>query len=116
MVNFIQIIFNYITMILNIFKKYTDRSKRIKIVKTIIENLNINERQKNLYLDSLEFLDEDWLDKLYKSLEKFMGEVEKEQSSNNKNDNLVKMEWLRKKEAIEKQKEINSFWFLLNNL
>jgi len=59
-------------MILNIFKKYSEKSKKKKIISTIIENLNINEKQKKLYLDSLDFLDELGLEKLYKSLEVFM--------------------------------------------
>jgi len=45
-------------MILNIFKKYSETNKKKKIVITIIENLHINEKQKTLYLDSLDFLDE----------------------------------------------------------
>lgn len=103
-------------MILNIFKKYTDRGKKIKLVTTIIENLNISEKQKSLYLDSLEFLDDIGLDKLYKSLEIFMGEIENQQLQDISRENFVKIDGMRKKEAIEKQKELNSFWFLLNNL
>lgn len=103
-------------MILNIFRKYSENSKMKRIIKTIIENLNISEKQKNLYLDSLDFLDELWLEKLYKSLESFMWEIEKQQISDITRDNFTKIAWMRKKEAQEKQKEINSFWFLLNNL
>ena len=103
-------------MILNIFRKYTEKSKRKRIIITIIENLNISEKQKNLYLDSLDFLDDIWLEKLYKSLEAFMWEVEKQQLEDISQNNFTKIAWMRKKEAQEKQKEINSFWFLLNNL
>lgn len=103
-------------MILNIFKKYSEKNKRKKIIITIINNLNINEKQKNLYLDSLDFLDEIWLDKLYKSLVSFILDVEKKQIEDISKDNFIKIAWMRKKEVIEKQKEINSFWFLLNNL
>lgn len=103
-------------MILNIFKKYSEKSKRKKIIITIIQNLNINEKQKNLYLDSLEFLDEIGLDKLYKSLESFMWEIERQQMEDISRESFTKIAWMRKKEVQEKQKEINSFWFLLNNL
>ena len=54
----LKIIFNDKNMILNIFRKYTEINKRKKIIITIIENLNINEKQKQLYLDSLDYLDE----------------------------------------------------------
>ncbi|MDD5769343.1 MAG: hypothetical protein PHE25_00095 [Candidatus Gracilibacteria bacterium] len=103
-------------MILNIFKKYSEKSKRKKIIITIIQNLNINEKQKNLYLDSLEFLDEIGLDKLYKSLESFMGEIERQQMEDISRESFTKIAGMRKKEVQEKQKEINSFGFLLNNL
>ncbi len=103
-------------MILNIFKKYSEKSKKKKIITTIIENLNINEKQKKLYLDSLDFLDEGGLEKLYKSLEVFMSEIEKQQISDISKENFTKIAGMRKKEVVEKQKELNSFWFLLNNL
>lgn len=103
-------------MILSIFKKYNDLQKRKKIIITIINNLKINENQKNLYLDSLNFLDEQWLNNLYKSLEKFMDEIEKKQIEDIKKENFTKIAWMRKKEALEKQKDINSFSFLINNL
>lgn len=103
-------------MLLNIFKKYSEINKKKKIIITIIQNLNINEKQKNLYLDSLWFLDEISLDKLYKSLEIFLTEIERKQIENIWKENFTKIAWMRKKEAVEKQKEINSFWFLLNNL
>lgn len=103
-------------MILNIFKKYSEKSKKKKIISTIIENLNINEKQKKLYLDSLDFLDEIGLEKLYKSLEVFMSEIEKKQISDISKENFTKIAGMRKKEVVEKQKELNSFWFLLNNI
>lgn len=103
-------------MILNIFKKYSDTNKKKKIVITIIENLHINEKQKTLYLDSLDFLDDTGLDKLYKSLQSFLWEIENKQIEDISKESFTKIAGMRKKEVMEKQKEINSFWFLLNNL
>lgn len=103
-------------MLLNIFKKYSEITKKKKIIFTIIQNLNINEKQKNLYLDSLDFLDEVWLDKLYKSLESFILEIEKKQINDIHTESFTKIAGMRKKEVVEKQREINSFWFLLNNI
>lgn len=103
-------------MILNIFKKYSETSKKKKIVITIIENLHINEKQKTLYLDSLDFLDDVGLDKLYKSLQSFLWEIENKQMEDISKESFTKIAGMRKKEVLEKQKEINSFWFLLNNL
>ncbi len=103
-------------MILNIFKKYSEVSKKKKIVKTIIENLNINDKQKSLYLEALENIDEIWLEKLYFSLQDFVWNVEQKEIEDIRKNNFTKISGLRKKEVIEKQKEINSFWFLLNNI
>jgi hypothetical protein len=45
-------------MILSIFKKYSETNKKKKLIITIIKNLKITEKQKALYLDSLDLLDE----------------------------------------------------------
>jgi hypothetical protein len=103
-------------MILNIFKKYWETSKKKKIVKTLIESLRISDKQKILYLDSIEILDEIWLDKLYKSLMLFVEEFEMRELDDIKRQNFSQISWMRKKEAEEKQKDVNTFNFLLNNL
>ena len=103
-------------MIANLFKKYSEKSKRKKIIISIIKNLNINETQKSLYLDTIDYLDENGLNKLYKSLEFFMSEVEQKELKDITKNNFSTIAWMRKKEALEKQKDINSFSFLLNNL
>ncbi len=103
-------------MILKILKKYSETNKKRKIVLTIIKNLNIQEKQKELYLNSLDILDEVGLEKLYTSLTSFVEEIEMKELSDITKQNFTSIAWMRKKEALEKQKEINSFWFLLNNL
>lgn len=103
-------------MILSIFKKYSEINKKKKLIITIIQNLKINEKQKSLYLDSLDLLDEIWLEKLYKSLMLFVEEVENRDFESIKATNFSQITWMRKKEAVERQKEVNTFNFLLNNL
>ena len=83
---------------------------------TIIEKLNINETQKQLYLDSVDFLDDIWLEKMYNVLQEYVVSIENKEYENISKQNFSNVAWLRKKEALEKQKEINSFWFLLNNI
>lgn len=103
-------------MILNIFKKYSETNKKRKVVKTLIESLKINDKQKTLYIDSLDIIDEIWLDKLYKSLTVFIEDFEYNELNKIKRSNFSEISWMRKKEAEEKQKEVNTFNFLLNNL
>lgn len=103
-------------MILNIFKRNSTLENQKKIIITIIKNLNIKDSQKETYLNSLDFLDETWLNNLYKSLQSFIWEIETKNLEDIKIKWFSEIAWMRKKEAIEKQKEINNFWFLLNNL
>lgn len=103
-------------MILSIFKKYNKISQKKKLIKSIINNLEIKESQKSLYIDSIDYLDEDWLEKLYSNLEKFIKNIEEKKFESIKAWNFWKISGLRKKEAREKQKELNSFWFLISNL
>jgi hypothetical protein len=46
----------------------------------------------------------------------FVEEVENRDFESIKANNFSQISWMRKKEAIEKQKEVNTFNFLLNNL
>ena len=103
-------------MITNFLKRYAETNKKRKIVKSIIENLNISEKQKELYLSSLDVIDENWLEKLYQNLMIFVENLEVREIEDIKKENFSSIAWMRKKEVLEKQKEINSFWFLLNNL
>lgn len=103
-------------MILSILKKYSESNKKKKIIRTIIQTLKISEKQKELYLDSMEILDDVWLDKLYKSLTVFIEEIEVREIDKIKKENFAQFNWLRKNEAEEKQKEVNTFNFLINNL
>ncbi len=103
-------------MIFDFLKKQKDISKRKKIISVMILSLQIHDVQKDLYLEALSILNKDWLDRLYISLSEFTKEIEiKELDDINKN-NFSEIAWMRKKEAVEKQKELNSFSFLINNL
>jgi hypothetical protein len=82
----------------------------------MIISLNIPEEQKELYMEAISILTNDWLEKLYISLSKFINELELEELNNIWKTNFYQVAWMRKKEANEKQKELNSFSFLISNL
>lgn len=103
-------------MITNFLKRYSQSNKKREIVLTLIKNLNINEKQKELYLSSVDVLDETGLEKLYQTLTLFSESYELKEIEDIKKENFSSIAWMRKKEVLEKQKELNSFWFLLNNL
>lgn len=103
-------------MIFDFLKKQKEIKQKRKIIKVMVISLNIPDLHKELYLEAISILSEDWLEKLYKELSLFTKQLELEELEQiNKND-FSQIAWMRKKEANEKQKEINSFSFLINNL
>lgn len=103
-------------MIFDFLKKQKEITQKRKIIKVMIISLNIPEMQKELYLEAITILSKDWLEKLYITLSNFTKQLEFEELDNINKQNYSQIAWMKKKEAVEKQKEINSFTFLINNL
>lgn len=103
-------------MIFEYLKKQKEISKKRELIKVMIVSLNIPDKQKELYLESISILKVDGLEKLYITLTNFTKELEEEELEKINKQNFSEVAWMRKKEAREKQKEINSFSFLINNL
>jgi len=103
-------------MIFDFLKKQKEINKKKKIIELMIFSLNIPDNQKELYLEAISILTNDWLEKLFINLTKFTHELELEELNNIENSNFYHVAWMRKKEAQEKQKELNSFSFLISNL
>lgn len=100
----------------NIFRKYKEREHRLLLVKEIINWLQIDEKQKNLYFESLEFLDEEGLDRFYKKLTSVIDIIEEWESVENFKKQKTSIKELQKEENIEKKQEINSFNLILDNI
>jgi hypothetical protein len=81
-----------------------------------IINLQIPEEQKALYLQALEILNEEWIDKVYNTLIDFVEKIEIKELDEIQKNNFSIVTWMKRKEAEEKKKEINSFSFLINNI
>ncbi|MCD5385256.1 hypothetical protein LRZ95_01160 [Candidatus Gracilibacteria bacterium] len=103
-------------MIFDFLRKQSEINKKRNIIKVMIKSLNIPEDQKKLYLEAISILDIQGLEKLYISLTNFIKELELENLDNINKQNFYHIAGMRKKEAKEKQKEINSFSFLISNL
>lgn len=103
-------------MIFDFLKKQKEIHQKRKIIKIMIISLNIPEKHKELYLEAIEILSIEWLEKLYISISNFTKQLEVEEMNEINKSNYSSIAWMRKKEAIEKQKEMNSFTFLINNL
>lgn len=103
-------------MILKLLKKQKISNSKRKMVKIIIESLNIPNNQKELFLSSLEVLNNSWFESLYKDLIWFVENIEIKELEKIKNTDFSIIAWMTNKEAEEKKKEMNSFSFLLHNL
>ncbi len=103
-------------MLLNFLQKQKELNKKIKLIKTMINSLNISKKNKDLYLESIKGINEESINNLYKLLINFVEEIEIKEIKEIKNTNFLNINWMRKKEAEEKKQEINSFSFLLHNL
>lgn len=103
-------------MIFDFLKKQNEISKKKELIIIMIRSINVPEKQKDLYLESLDVLDEQWINNLYNDISHFVENIEMKELDEIKKDNFSKISWMRKKEAEEKKKEMNSFSFILHNL
>lgn len=103
-------------MIFDFLKKKKDVNEKIKLIQIMFVNLHIPEDQKALYLQALDILDEEWIDKIYLELSNFVENLEIKNISELQEKSLSWIKWIRIKEAEEKKQELNSFNFLINKL
>jgi len=82
----------------------------------MIMALSIPKEQKELYINALEVLSVDESQKLYVNLANYIEKIELKEIDEIRKQGFWNIEWMRKKEAEEKLKEMNSFSFLLHNL
>lgn len=103
-------------MIFDFLKKQNEISKKKELIVIMIRSINVSDQQKDLYLESLDVLDEQWINNLYNDVSHFVENIEMKELDEIKKENFSNLSWMRKKEAEEKKKEMNSFSFILHNL
>lgn len=103
-------------MLFDFLKKRKRIEDKIKLINIMFVNLKIPESQKSLYLQALDILDEDWVNRIYEELSNFIKNVELKNLEDIQKNNFSVINWLRFKEAEEKKEELNSFNFLINKL
>ncbi len=103
-------------MLFTFLQKQKDTTKQKKLIKTMIEALNVSSDQKDLYIEAIDILWKQELENLFKNLTLFVEKIEIKELESIKKEDFAIVSWMRKKEATEKMKEMNSFSFLLNNL
>lgn len=103
-------------MIFNFLKKQKKNNKKKELTQIMIINLKIPEGQKSLYLQALDVLDDQWIDRIYNSLVLFVEKIELKELEDIQKTNFSVIKWMKKKEAQERKEEINAFSFLINNI
>lgn len=103
-------------MIFDFLIKKNKTDEKIKLIQIMFMNLQISEEQKALYIQALDILDEDWIDRIYNELINFTKNIEIKNIKDIQKNSLTKISWMRKKEAEEKKQELNSFSLLINKL
>jgi len=99
-----------------IFKKYKEKEYKFILIKELIEWLQIDLKQKNLYLESLDFLDDEWLDRFYKKLTSVIEIIEENDTLEKFKKQEVNIQQITTDEIEEKKQEINSFNLILDNI
>lgn len=103
-------------MIFDFLKNVKEKKRKKELIKIMLMNINISEPEKSLYIQAIDILDIEWINKIYETLTYFVKHIEIKNLEEIQKKGFAKLTGLRKKEAYEKQKEINSFQFLMNNL
>ncbi|MDD2487578.1 MAG: hypothetical protein PHS92_04360 [Candidatus Gracilibacteria bacterium] len=99
-----------------IFKKYKEKEYRILLVTDLINGLEIDEKQKLLYIESLSVLDEESLDRFYKKLTSVINIIEEDENLEKFEKNKEIAYIGKNQEELDKIQEANSFNFLLDNI
>jgi|TARA_Y100001960_G_C14719095_1_gene851394 hypothetical protein len=103
-------------MIFTFLKKQSERKKKIELLTILINSIHIDDDQKNLYLQSLEVLDTDGIDNLYREITVFVENFEMKELEDIQKQSFSSIAGMKKKEAEERAQELNSFGFLLHNI
>jgi len=103
-------------MLFDFLKKQNSKNSKIKILRTMIFALQVGDDIKELYIQSLDILDEQNIDKLYQDISYFVQKIEIKEIEDIQKTSFAMIDNMTKKESEEKKKEINSFSFLFNNI
>lgn len=103
-------------MLFDFLKKQSRKESKIRILKTMIFSLQVWDDIKELYIQSLDVLDDQNIDKLFQDITYFTEKIELKEIEDIQKNSFATVNNMTKKEAEEKKKDINTFSFLLNNL
>jgi hypothetical protein len=100
----------------SILKKFSEWAAKRKLLTEMILGLKIDDQHKQLFLDSLDVLDTVWLESLYTKITVFVQEIEEKEMTKKVGNIKQHQEALSRHENEEKEKETNTFNFLLDSI
>ncbi|MBB1565274.1 hypothetical protein D8B46_06330 [Candidatus Gracilibacteria bacterium] len=103
-------------MIFDFLKKRKKIEQRINMINDMFVDLKIPESQKALYIQALDILDEDGINRIYDELTNFVKNLELKNLEDIQKNNFSVISGMKLKEAEERKEELNSFNFLINKL
>lgn len=98
-----------------LLKKFSKNEEKRTIIREVIYRLSLDTNQEQLYLDSLEVLDDEYLDMFYKKLVALIDIIEEKAIITSGERQTAQISQIRKKEQQESEK-IGSFNILFDNI
>ncbi len=99
----------------SLLKKFSKNSEKRQIIREVIYRLSLDKKQEQLYFESLDILDDEYLDIFYKKLTALVDILEEKDAISSGEQQTMKIREIQKKE--EKEKEYNTdFNILFDNI
>ncbi len=85
----------------SLLKKFSQDNEKRQIIREVIYRLSLDKKQEQLYFESLEILDDEYLDLFYKKLTALIDIIEEKDSIATGEKQTEKIQEIRKKEQKE---------------
>lgn len=86
----------------SLLKKFSKNSEKRQIIREVIYRLSLDKKQEQLYFESLDILDDEYLDIFYKKLTALVDILEEKDIMNFQEQQTEKIREIQKKEETEK--------------
>jgi len=98
-----------------LLKIFSKNNEKRQIIREVIFRLSLDKKQEQLYFDSLDILDDEYLDLFYKKLTALIDIIEEKDIIQWQEQNIEKLQEIRSKEQKEKEYNID-FNILFDNI
>jgi hypothetical protein len=99
----------------NLLKRFSKNNEKRQIVREVIFRLSLDKNQEQIYLESLDILDDEYLDLFYKKLTALIDIIEEKEVIILGEKQMVKIQEIRTQEKKEEMKNTN-FNILFDNI